>query len=112
MRMLCEKVLDHGKESFIYFVDYEKAFDRVNRVKMMDTMKKQEIDWRERRLIWELYTKQQAVVWIADEYTNTCSIGRGVRQGCSLSPLLFSVYAERMMVEALDGVDERYKICR
>ena len=43
---------------------------------------------------------------VANEYKNTCSIGGGVRQGCSSSPLLFSIFAERMMVEALDGVDE------
>ena len=110
MRMLCEKVLDHGKEVFICFVDYEKAFDRVNWVKMMDTLKQLGVDWRDRRLIWELYIEQQAVVRVADEYTDTCSIGRRVRQGCSLSPLLFSIYAERMMVEALDGVDEGVKV--
>ena len=69
MRMLCEKVLDHGKEVFICFADYEKAFDRVNWVKMMDTLKQLRVDWRDRRLIWELYTKQQEVVRVADEYT-------------------------------------------
>ena len=110
IRMLCEKVLDHGKEVFICFVDYEKAFDRVNWVKMMDKLKQLGVDWRDRRLIWELYTKQQAVVRVVDEYKNTCSIGRGVRQGCSLFPLLFSIYAEKIMVEALDGIDEGVKV--
>ena len=105
MRMLCEKVLDHGKEVFICFVDHEKAFDGVNLVKMMDTLTKLGADWRDRKLKWELYIKQQAVVRVADEYTDKCSIGIGVRQDCNLSPLLFSIYAERMMVKALDGVD-------
>ena len=58
MRKLCEKVLDHGKAVIICFVDYQKAFDRVNWVKMMDTLKQLGVDWRVRRLIWELYTKQ------------------------------------------------------
>ena len=49
MRMLCEKVLDHGKEVFICFVDYEKAFDRVKWVKMMDTLKRLGVDWQDRR---------------------------------------------------------------
>ena len=61
MQMLCEKVLDYGKEVFICFVDYEKAFDRVNWVKMMDTLKQLRVDWRDRGLIWEPYIKQQAV---------------------------------------------------
>ena len=37
--MLYKKALDHGKEVFICFVDYGKAFDRVNWVKMMDILK-------------------------------------------------------------------------
>ena len=82
----------------------------MNWAKMINTLKQLGVDWRHRRLIWELYTKQQAVVRVADEYTNTCSIGRGARQACSLSALLFSIYAEKMMVEALDGVDEGVKV--
>ena len=45
MRMLCEKVLNHGKEVFICFVDYEKALDRENWVKMVDTLKQLGVDW-------------------------------------------------------------------
>ena len=106
MRMLCEKVLDHGKELYVCFVDYEKAFDRVNWVKMLDILKDLGVDWRDRKLICELYMKQEAVVRVMDEETDSCAVGRGVRQGCTLSPLLFSIYAERMMAEALDGINE------
>ena len=52
MRMFCEKVLDHRKEVFTCCLDYEKAFDRVNWVKMMDTLKQLGVDWRDRRLFW------------------------------------------------------------
>ena len=37
-------------------------------------------------------------------------IGRGVRHGCPLSPLLFSIYAEVMMIGALE--DMKKKCCR
>ena len=34
-------------------------------------------------------------------------IGLGVRQGCPISPLLFSIYAEAMMIEVLEDMEER-----
>ena len=77
---------------------------------MMDILNQLGVDWRDRKLICELHTKQQAVVRVVDEETDLCIIGRGVRQGCSLSPLLFSIYAEEMTAEALDSVNEGIKV--
>src|SRR3989441_5490245 len=106
MRTLCERSLECEKEVYICFVDFEKVFDRVNWVKMFEIMKKLHIDWKDRRLLQDLYMRQVAVVRTVGEDSDPGVIGRGVRQGCLISPLLFSIYAEVMMIEALEDMEE------
>jgi len=110
LRMLCERCLELGNEVFICFVDFEKAFDRVNWIKMMEVLRKIGVDWKDRRMISSLYMEQTATVRVEGEYSEPSFIGRGVRQGCCLSPLLFTVYAEMMMIEAMEGIEEGIKV--
>jgi len=50
MRMLCERSLEHGNDIYICFIDFEKAFDRVDWKKMMEILKDLQVDWRDRRI--------------------------------------------------------------
>src|SRR6478609_7780262 len=68
------------------------------------------VDWRNRRMTCELYMNQEAVVIIAGGEADSGIIGRRVRQGCPLSPPLFSIYAEMMMKEALENVEEGKRV--
>src|SRR6267154_5770412 len=106
MRTLCERSLEHENEVYICCVDFEKAFDRVNWVKMFKIMKSLHIDWRDRRLLLDMYTRQEAMVRVRGEDSDPGVIGRRVRQGCPISPLSFSIYAEVMMIEVLEDMKE------
>jgi hypothetical protein len=77
---------------------------------MMAALKELGIDWRDRRLIGDLYMRQEAVIRTANGDSELSVIGRGVRQGCPLSPLLFSIYIEVIMREAMDGSEEGVKV--
>jgi hypothetical protein len=110
MRMMSERSLEHDNKIYVCFVDFEKAFDRVNWVQMMKVLKSIGVDWRDRRMVMNLYMNQEAVVRVNEEYTAPGLIGRGVRQGCLLSPLLFTLYAEAMMGEAMEGIEEGVRI--
>src|SRR6059036_3676764 len=69
MRTLSERSLICGNEVYICFVDFEKAFDRVNWVKIFEILKSLHIDWRDGRLLQDLSVheiREEAVVRTVD----------------------------------------------
>ena len=100
------------------FIDLEKAFDRVNWEILMDVLKQAGVEWKERRLIRNLYMNQRVRVRLGEEVTGKSELGKGVRQGCCLSPTLFNIYLEEIVKQGLlneDGVfvgDRRVKCIR
>ena len=83
------------------FIDWQKLFDRVNWTKLMQILKKIGIDWREKRLISNLYMAQSVKVRLNRGETKRVKIGRGIRQGCCLSPILFNLYSEYLTKESI-----------
>ena len=110
MRTLVERNLEYNQDVFACFVDFEKAFDRVNWEKLTEILEKIGIDWRDRRLIRNLYMAQRAQVRVGDGESRWAIIGRGVRQGCPLSPVLFNIYAEEMVRQAWEELEVGIKV--
>jgi len=61
-------------------------------------------------LIAKLYLGQRAVVRIDGEISGYCIIGQGIRQGCFLCPLLFNLYIQYVINEALEDIQEGVKV--
>ena len=62
------------------FLLHRLAFDLVNWTKLMQSLKGNDIDWCERRLISDLYMAQNVTVQLNQGETRSVKIGRGVRQ--------------------------------
>ena len=90
--------MDHKKskrvpEKNIYFcfIDYAKAFDCVNHNKLWKILKEMGIPDHLTCPLRNLYAGQEAAV-TTGQGTDWFRIGKGVRQGCTLSPCLFKLY--------------------
>ena len=82
------------------FIDYTKAFDCVDHNKLWKILKEMRILDHLTCLLRNLYTGQEATVRTGHGTTDWFQIGKGVRQGCILSPCLFNLYAEYIMRNA------------
>jgi hypothetical protein len=96
LRIITEKLLEKHKRIYVCFIDYKKAFDRVFHAKLIEALKRLEIDGKDLNLITNLYWQQTASIKTEDGQSSSFDIKRGVRQGCVISPSLFNVYTENI----------------
>ena len=88
------------KNIYFCFIDYAKAFDCVDHKKLWKILKEMGISDHLTCLLRNLYAGQEATVRTGHGTTGWSQIGKGVRQGCILSPCLFNLYAEYIMRNA------------
>ena len=120
LRMLAEKAIEKQKDLYICFIDYVKAFDRVKHKKLMEMLEHLEVDGKDLRLLANLYWNQRAAIRTDRELGDWIEIGKGVRQGCVLSPDLFNLYGEHAYsgIQSNEGIElgnrwyNNYEICR
>ena len=78
------------KMSISCFIDYAKAFDCMDHNKLWEILKEMGIPDHLTCLLRNLYAGQEATVRTGHGTTDQFQIGKGVRQGCILSPCLFN----------------------
>jgi len=111
LRSIMERAREYNEDVYMCFIDYSKAFDSVHHEKLWNTLRQMGIPEHYVQLLKSLYDNQESTVRTEFGETESFKIGKGVRQGCILSPYLFNLYSERIMREAgLDEIEEGVKI--
>ena len=109
---IIEKAREFQKNIHFWFIDYAKAFDCVEHNKL-ENSKETGIPDHLTCLLRNLYASQEAIVRTGHGTTDWFQIGKGVCQGCILSPCLFNLYAEYIMWNArLDKAQAGINIAR
>ena len=100
IRWIVEKAREFQKNIYFCFIDYAKAFDCVEYNKLWKILKEIGTPALLTFLLRNLYAGQEATVRTGHGTTDWLQIGKGVRQGCILSPCLFNLYAQYIMRNA------------
>ena len=96
IRWVMEKTRKFQKNTYFCFIDYAKAFDCVDHNKLWKILE-MGISNHFTCLLRNLYAGQEATVRTGHGTIDWFQIGKGVRQGCILSPCLFNLHAEYIM---------------
>ena len=91
---IIKKAREFQKNIYFCFIDYAKAFDCADHHKLWKILKEMGIPDHLTCLLRNLCAGQEATVRTGQETTDWFQIGKGVCQGCILSPCLFNLYAE------------------
>ena len=113
IRWIMEKAREFQKNICFCLIDYAKAFDCVDHNKLWKILREMGIPDHLTCLLRNLYAGKEATVRTGHETTDWFQIGKGVRQGCILSPCLFNLYAESIMRNTgLEETQAEIKITR
>ena len=110
---IIKKARKFQKNIYFCFIDYAKAFDCVDDNKLRKILQEMGIPEHLTCLLRNLYAGQEATVRTGHGTKDWFQTGKGVRQGCILSPCLFNLCAESIMRNAgLEEAQAGIKIAR
>jgi exonuclease III len=97
LHTLLKKRKLRGEDTYLMFVDFQKAFDSVPREKLLEKLRATGADGKPLRVIRSLYRGHSARVRIDDKTSRPFDISLGVKQGCVMSTELFKVFVNDLI---------------
>ena len=104
LRQILEQRHLYRRPTILVFLDLKAAFDSVDRSALLTTLVQQGMPLKFVNIIRALYSETTGRVKVYGELSKSFPTTSGVRQGCPLSPFLFNIVMDAIMIRALDGL--------
>ena len=92
VRQLLEKSIEHHVKGSFVFIDLKKAYDSVPRDCLWQVLLRASIPENLVSIIRSFHSRMSAIVQCGDVVTDPISVRNGLRQGCTMAPLLFNTF--------------------
>lgn len=103
LRIIVEQSVEWNSSLYINFIDYEKAFDSVDRETLWALMRHYGVPDKIISLVQNTYQDMACKVLHAGQMSDSFEVKTGVRQGCLLSPFLFLLVIDWIMKTTTTG---------
>ena len=97
LRRIIEEVNSRNRKTIIVYVDFKKAFDSIDRRKMLEILKAYDVPINLRNAIAKFYENTKAKVISPDGETEFFFVRKGVLQGDTLAPYLFVIVIDYLL---------------
>ena len=97
-----QKQFAANRKLYVAFIDFEKAFDSINRNLLWPILLKNGIKGKLFRCIKSMYSNVKARVRCGDKLTDYVNCTAGVKQGDVCSPILFSLFINELALQVID----------
>ena len=107
VRQLIEKAFEHQTKQYLIFVDLRKAYDSVPQEAMWVALRKLGVPDLLVNIIRSFHTNMEARIRVDGELLEEIEVNNGLRQGCTMAPTPFNLYAGVVAEKWMEAVQDR-----
>ena len=98
-----QKQFANNRKLYVAVIDFEKVFDLISRKLLLPFLIKKEIKGKFYRCVKGMYDDVKAKVRCGAKFSDFISSARGVEQGDTCSPVLFSLFINELALERINN---------
>ncbi|CAI6370121.1 unnamed protein product [Macrosiphum euphorbiae] len=106
LRQLFQKTWEFDKEMHVLFIDFKKAYDSIHRKSLINILREYNFPQKLVKLIESCIMETFIKIRVGEAETDLISVNSGLRQGDSMSPVLFNLVLEKVIRETNIGPQE------